>query len=341
MTDSDSSEIKSEVNNSIPWVKKYAPKNISELLVDDLTKKLLESIIEKKEMSNIIITGIPGTGKTTTIKLLVKELLGNNYNQAHLELKTFDDRGIKIKEKIDAFCQHQLMFKENDKIITSMKIILIDEVDIITEKAQQIICELMEKYKSVARFAFTCNNSEKIMNLQTKCNIIRYVGVSSKKMKSRLINICDQEKVRYTEDGIDIIAQFVNGDMREALNCLQTVALNYNIVDENNILKICYIPRPKEIKKMIQLLYNNKFYDAMKIYDDFRLNGYLNINILNSMKTQIYDIKCDEEYRIELIKITYDTIVIINHGNDTYLKMCAYFVNVCQLKDRILEVDDK
>jgi replication factor C subunit 2/4 len=340
-SDSDSNNDESDKNN-LPWVDKYRPLKIKELLIDDITMRLLRAIIEKRDMPNIIFTGIPGVGKTTTVKCLAKQLLGKNFKNAVLTLNTFDDRGIRVKEKISSFCQNKLIDKNdltesNDNLF---KIVILDEVDNMTEKAQQSVCELMDEYKKKVRFAFTCNDSKKITIIQRKCNIIRYSGIPKSKMATRLHEICKLEGIQCTKDGINIIAQIARGDMRRALNNLQIVGLNYGKIDDVSVLKICDIPKPEDVRKMINYCHKKNFVSAQLIYEELKQKGHSNIDILNSIMEQLNDmdnvsdeseLKLDEDYKIKLMKLTADTYITINKEVNTRLQIEAYLARTLSL----------
>ena len=51
----------------LPWVEKYRPSVLSDVILDDITRHKMETFLLNDEMSNMIITGPPGTGKTSTI----------------------------------------------------------------------------------------------------------------------------------------------------------------------------------------------------------------------------------------------------------------------------------
>ena len=60
-------------------------------------------------MPNVIISGPPGTGKTTSIGCLAREMLGDAYSKAVLELNASDDRGIEVvRNRIKMFAQKRV-----------------------------------------------------------------------------------------------------------------------------------------------------------------------------------------------------------------------------------------
>src|SRR5579863_6482924 len=116
---------------SIPWVEKYRPHKVNDLVLDEATCNKIKKIIFDKNMPNIIISGSPGIGKTTTILCMARNILGSSYKDAVIELNASDERGVKVvQERIETFCKTR-----NSNI--QHKIVLLDEADNMTKKAQQ------------------------------------------------------------------------------------------------------------------------------------------------------------------------------------------------------------
>ena len=71
------------MNQSIqlPWIEKYRPSNSDEVLLDDMLLEKIEKIIESKSIPNMILTGEPGTGKTSTVLIIAKEIFKDDYNE--------------------------------------------------------------------------------------------------------------------------------------------------------------------------------------------------------------------------------------------------------------------
>ena len=61
----------------------------------------------------------------------------------------------------------------------------------------------MEIYSNTTRFSLACNASSKIIEpIQSRCAIVRYMRLSDKDILSRLVNVCQAEKVSCSKTGV-------------------------------------------------------------------------------------------------------------------------------------------
>lgn len=76
----------------LPWIEKYRPRVLKDIVGNAETVERLKVIATEGNMPNLIITGPPGIGKTTSILCLAHQLLGESYKEGVLELNASDDR---------------------------------------------------------------------------------------------------------------------------------------------------------------------------------------------------------------------------------------------------------
>ena len=242
-----------DIKNTLPWVEKYRPKNIDDLILEQTILNKIKTIIENRDMPNIIITGLPGIGKTSTIHCLANKLLGKYKKEGVIELNASDDRGIKAIQETILFCKKKLFIKKLDKhLYAQHKIILLDEADNMTIKAQRLVNNLMETYRKSTRFVFTCNNSSDIIEaIQSRCVILKYSRISDEQIIYRLGKICSMESIKSTYEGLQLITTISYGDMRQAINYLQLISNSYNEITEETFKQVCYKPLPSIIKNII------------------------------------------------------------------------------------------
>ncbi|RYR29883.1 hypothetical protein Ahy_B01g054484 isoform B [Arachis hypogaea] len=185
----------SSSNNSsydVPWVEKYRPSKVSDVVGNQDAVSRLQVIARDGNMPNLILSGPPGTGKTTSILALAHELLGSNSKEAVLELNASDDRGIDVvRNKIKMFAQKKVTLPPGRH-----KIVILDEADSMTSGAQQALRRTMEIYSNTTRFALACNTSSKVIEpIQSRCAIVRFSRLSDEEILGRLMVVVQAEKV--------------------------------------------------------------------------------------------------------------------------------------------------
>lgn len=322
---------------SLPWIEKYRPRKIDQLIINDTIHKKIMKMINDLEMPNLVITGIPGIGKTTTIKCLVHHLYGPHVKDAVLELNASDDRGIKtVQETITNFCKKKLDLNRDKKLYADHKIIILDEADNMTPKAQITISNLMEKYYDTTRFAFTCNSSADIIEcIQSRCNIIRYIALTPEQMVKRLMHICKNEKVEYELEALNTIASISQGDIRTAINNLQLIYNCHKEILDEYVYRVCDKPQPDIINKIFVACLNKNLNTALKIFYELKNQGYVESDIILNM---IFIIKSGKTTLTEPQKNIFMNIIcnyayIISKGFDSPLQMAG-----C-ISDMILSIE--
>lgn len=310
--------------DSIPWVEKYRPRVAGDLVVDEVTRKKIESFIEKKEIPNLLISGVPGVGKTSTILCLARQLLGKYAKDGVLELNASDDRGLKaVQEPIINFCKKRLYIEEEDEY-AKHKIILLDEADNMTKKAQQQINTLMETYHKTARFALTCNNSTGIITaIKSHCCLMRYRRLGHEQIEDRLRQVANIEKVDYTTAGLREIARVSCGDLRQAINNLQLIHTGFGKVKKKYVDEFCERPNPRVITDIFATCAKGDLGKAIVELEGLEKMGYCGSDIVYSMANSLEndEIDCDEKTKIELMQLVTRSQMAISRGVDTKLQL--------------------
>ncbi len=248
----------------LPWTEKYRPDTLDDVVGHpDITDRL-EAYVEKKNMPNLLFTGPAGTGKTAAALAMGKELFGDKLDENFLELNASDERGIDvIRGKIKDFAA-TVPYGE-----VGFKVIFLDESDSLTSDAQNALRRTMESFSDTTRFILTGNYSSKLIDpIQSRCALFRFNPLSEEKVKDRLKHIANEEDLEVEDEAYNALIYSSQGDLRKAINYLQTASTLKEKITEEDIYKIASRARPEEVKQIITLGLDGEFEKAREKLDD-------------------------------------------------------------------------
>ncbi|KAJ1667169.1 phosphatidylcholine and lysophosphatidylcholine phospholipase [Coemansia sp. RSA 1646] len=316
---SSTSKSASSSDSSLPWVEKYRPTELKDVVGNQETVDRLNVIAMSGNIPNIILAGAPGIGKTTSILCLAHKLLGPTYKEAVLELNASDDRGIEVvRNRIKSFAQKKVNLPSGRH-----KIIILDEADSMTPGAQQALRRTMEIYSNTTRFALACNLSDKIIEpIQSRCAILRFGKLQNDQVLRRLVEICRFESVEYTPEGLEAVAFSADGDMRQAINNLQSTASGFGLVSPDNVFRVCDQPHPVVIRKMLASCSKGEVDDAVACISLLWSQGYSAVDIITSVfrVVKIYD-ELDEDKKLKFVREIGVTHMRIVDGLQTLVQL--------------------
>ena len=329
------------INIKIPWVEKYRPKNSREILLEPFIKQKIEKILETKSIPNMIITGEPGTGKTSTILFLAKQIYGDKYSDNVLELNASDDRGLSIiNNTIFPFCKKKtgcIINNENkSNKYPNHKLVILDEADSITPKAQNLLSNIISKFRINTRIVFICNDCTKIIeSIQSRCMIIKYPRINTTNLYQKIEYICIKEHIPYTNNGIKTLLFVSDQDIRQSINNLECIYYSFKQLDDKYVYKLIDKPKPYYIAQILQSCYTNDFNHTIDIVKSLYNKGYTPNDILLTFMKYLFennniDIQthsCNSELKYETKLKIYEIISLsyirVNGGIDTLLQLCG------------------
>ena len=196
------------------WVEKYRPNTVDGyVFTDEKQKEQVEHWIKEGSFPHLLMSGDPGTGKTTLAKLLINELGVEEYDV--LTINASRENGIDmLREKINGFVQTMPFGK--------FKVVLLDEADYLTQPSQAALRNDMESYHETVRYILTCNYAHKIIPaLKSRCHEFHIAKPDMTEFTARGATVLVTENVDFELDVLDTYVRATYPDLRKCLNQLQ------------------------------------------------------------------------------------------------------------------------
>ncbi|MCD6512660.1 MAG: replication factor C large subunit [Thermoplasmata archaeon] len=232
------------------WTEKYRPKSIVDIVGNSRAKKLLIEWAKKwqegrPEKKAVILYGKPGVGKTSSAYAIA-----HDFGWDVIEMNASDERNRERIRKIafSGAVNESLFYEEHGR----KKLIIIDEADNLYERqgdagGKKAIVETIRNTKQpIVLIANDYYGLIKSSPLKDICLSIEFKPVPSREIARLLKKICRMEGIEVSDKVLIEIAERSSGDVRSAINDLQSIAYRKRI-DEDVISTLGYRDREKEI----------------------------------------------------------------------------------------------
>lgn len=217
--------------------RKYRPQTFSEVLSQDFITSTLQNAINMGRVTHAyLFTGPRGVGKTSTARIFAKALNCQNLVNAApcgecdncleitggtsldvIEIDGASNRGV---EEIRSLREAVKFVPVKSKY----KIIIVDEVHMLTEQAFNALLKTLEEPPEYVIFIFATTDQHKIpVTILSRCQRYEFKKISYEEMNSNLKSILAKENIEYKEDALNYIIRNSDGCMRDALSLLDQV----------------------------------------------------------------------------------------------------------------------
>lgn len=209
--------------------KKYRPQELDDVVGNETTIELLQKQLEEDKLAHAhLFIGDRGCGKTTTARILAKELGGDDISIK--EINGSDKNGVDDIREIIENCKFQTM---NGK----PTVYIYDECHMVSNQAQSAFLKLLEDTPPHVYFLLATTNPEKLSKaVKSRCQIHKMETLKEKEMVKLLFWISKQEKLDVSKDVLMEIYDYSEGSPRTAIQMLEKASSVEG--DENQIKAI-------------------------------------------------------------------------------------------------------
>ena len=291
--------------------RKWRPKNFDSIVGQEFAIQAIKNSIQNERIHHAyLFSGTRGVGKTTIARIFAKCLncqtgvTDTPCCECSSCLEIDQSKAIDVIE-LDAASNTQvdnmreLMENANYQPTSSpYKVFIIDEVHMLSKSSFNAMLKTLEEPPAHVIFILATTDPEKIpVTVVSRCLHFNLMQMTNEELIGQLKKIFDEEKINYDEPAVDMIAQFAEGSMRDALSLADRV-INYTngeVISEK-LQAILGIISKDTTTDLIEAIVNNKKEVVQSILSTIKTANLSYENILKTLSERFYDISVEQTF---------------------------------------------
>lgn len=198
---------------------KYRPKSFEEVIGQNDTINSITNALNNNTLGHaLIFAGTRGCGKTTTARILAKELnkdlAVNELGMVVQEIDAASNTGVdNIRDIID-----NIRYRTNGH-----KVIILDEAHMLSKNAFNCLLKTLEEPPPGVTFILSTTEPHKLLpTVKSRCQLYEFKDVDIETLNAHYKSVCQQEGLELDPEIIEDVCLRAEGSVRDGLSILQS-----------------------------------------------------------------------------------------------------------------------
>jgi len=308
------------------FISKYKPYYLNEFCMTSRVRSVIQTLLEIDDL-NLLFVGTPASGKTTLLYCLIREYYGLSKDASIPEnnilfINNLKEQGIHYyRTDMKTFCQ------SHSSIFGKKKMIIIDDLDTISEQNQQVFRNYIDKYKHNIHFISVCTNVQKIIeSIQSRVHMIQLSPPTEEDIRQIMEYIVTKENLTITGEAKEYLWTHSGGSLRVLINYLEKIFIYGSAVDLSLCKQICSTISIQKFEQYMAYLQEGQLKEAIAelytVYDQ----GYSVIDILDYFYAFLKMSNLTEDLKYRTVPILCKYITIFNKLHEDSIEL-AFLTN--------------
>lgn len=345
---------------------KYRPKNFNELIGQEAVSRSLSNALDSKRLANAyLFSGLRGSGKTSSARILAKSMLCKNgptshpcevcdsckmaNENAHIDIIEMDAASRRKIDDIRELIERTKTYPS----ISRYKVFIIDEVHMLTKEAFNAFLKTLEEPLEHIKFILATTDPLKLpATILSRTQHFRFKPISQNLVINHLANILNKENITFEDEALKIIARSGEGSLRDSITLLdQSISFTNGSVNAKEVASMLGLVDPVKIDEILNIVLKRDREGVVSILDE--LSSYEADSIIDQLTLNLKDkfLSKDPKFNIfmyeRFFRVLSEAKSMLNMGSDNGFTMAMTLflmiesMSLKSIDDVISEISNK
>lgn len=319
---------------------KYRPKNFNELIGQEAVSRSLSNALDSKHLANAyLFSGLRGSGKTSSARILAKSMLCKNgptshpcevcdsckmaNENAHIDIIEMDAASRRKIDDIRELIERTKTYPS----ISRYKVFIIDEVHMLTKEAFNAFLKTLEEPLEHIKFILATTDPLKLpATILSRTQHFRFKPIPQNLVMNHLANILNKEGISFENEALKIIARSGEGSLRDSITLLdQSISFTNGSVNAKEVASMLGLVDPVKIDEILSIILKRDREGVVSILDE--LSSYEADSIIDQLTLNLKDkfLSKDPKFNVfmyeRFFRVLSEAKTMLNMGSDNGFTM--------------------